>query len=160
MKKVFSLLLVIMFVSSFLLGCGKVNTTSSENLKVENFVFCSSISGDRSYSERVDKTFSKNEDVLIYSEISNFTAKNVSEELEYWPVVEVEVKDPDGNYIIERQKVIDQKLTSSIQAQYLYFPITLTFPEEALTGEYKVLAYFQDMYSDRKAQISDNFFLK
>jgi hypothetical protein len=33
---------------------------------------------------------------LIYTELSNFTPKDVSGKFEYWPVVEVEVKDLMG----------------------------------------------------------------
>ena len=160
MRKFIPFLLIALIVLALVSGCGKTTNTNTGSLKIENFVFCSEIAGDRDFTERGDKTFSKDEDVLIYAEVSNFTAKSDSPNLEYWPVVEVEVKDPDGNYIIEKQKIVDQKLNSSVQVLYLYFPITLTFPADSPDGKYEVTAYFEDMYSNRKAQMKDNFFLE
>jgi len=158
MKKFIPFLLIILIVLALVSGCGK--TANIEGLKIDKFVFCSEIAGDRDFTERDDKTFSKDENVLIYAEVSNFTTKDVSEKFEYWPVVEVEVKDPDGNYIIEKQKIIDEKLETSTKAPYLYFPITLTFPADSPDGKYEVTVYFEDMYSSREAQMKDNFFLE
>lgn len=152
-------LLVTLIVFALVSGCGK-STQNSQNLKIENFVFCSQIQGDRDFIEREDKTFSKDENILIYAELSNFTPRDVSGQFEYWPVVEVEVKDSQGNLVIQRQKIIDEKLETSTKAPYLYFPITLTFSQDSLDGKYEVTAYFEDMNSGRKAQIVDNFFLQ
>jgi len=161
MRKFIPFLLIILIVLALVSGCGKTTTnTSTGSLKIDDFIFCSEIAGDRDFIKRDDKTFSKDENVLIYTEVSNLTPKDVSGKFEYWPVVEVEVKDPQGNSIIQRQKIIDEKLEISTKAPYLYFPITLTFPADSPDGKYEVTAYFEDMNSGREAQMKDNFFLE
>jgi len=161
MRKFIPFLLIILIVLALVSGCGKTTTnTSTGSLKIDDFIFCSEIAGDRDFIKRDDKTFSKDENVLIYTEVSNFTPKDVSGKFEYWPVVEVEVKDPQGNSIIQRQKIIDEKLEISTKAPYLYFPITLTFPADSPDGKYEVTAYFEDINSGREAQMKDNFFLE
>ncbi len=159
MRKFMSFLLITLFVFALVSGCGK-STQNTQGLKIENFVFCSQIQGDRDFIEREDKAFSKDENVLIYAELSNFTPKDVSGKFEYWPIVEVQVKDSQGNLVVQKQKIIDEKLETSTKAPYLYFPITLTFSPDSLDGKYEVTAYFEDMNSGRKAQIVDNFFLQ
>ncbi|NCQ53401.1 MAG: hypothetical protein GW803_04955, partial [Caldiserica bacterium] len=95
MRKFIPFLLIILIVLALVSGCGKTTTnTSTGSLKIDDFIFCSEIAGDRDFIKRDDKTFSKDENVLIYTEVSNFTPKDVSGKFEYWPVVEVEVKDP------------------------------------------------------------------
>jgi len=77
---------------------------STESLKISNLVFCSEINGDRDYVEQPNRTFSADEPTYVYVEVSNLTSKSSGDKLEYWLIFEVEVKDPNGESIIERQK--------------------------------------------------------
>jgi hypothetical protein len=140
------------------LGCKKEEST--EGLKISNLVFCSEINGDRDYVERTDRTFSVDEPTYVYVEVSNLTSKSVDNKLEYWLILEVEVKDPNGDSIIERQKIVDQKLQADTQAHYIYVPITLTFPETSPKGKYEVFIYTKDGNSERTGTASDYFYIE
>ena len=107
-KLIFLLVLLVLFFSLVSTGCKK--EASTEGLKISNLVFCSQIRGDRDYSERTDRTFSLDKPTYVYAEISNLTSKSTGGKVEYWLLLEVQVKDPNGNSIIERQKIIDQKV--------------------------------------------------
>lgn len=157
-KKILVVLLIAVFALLFS-GCN-VKTETSTGLNVNAFVFCSEVRGDRDYSERVDKTFSLGETVYIYLELSNFTSKISNGKYEYWLVLEVEVKDPNNNSIIKRQKIVDSKIETDKEAPYLYVPVELTFPEGSPKGTYKAFLYAKDGFSNRQASISDDFFIK
>lgn len=154
MRRVFLCLLVVVLAFSVLSGCKQ-----KEILKLENLIFCSEIRGDRDITEREGKQFSVDEVVYVYLEVSNFVAKASGGKYEYWPVVEVEVTDPNNNKIIQRTKVVDAKLETGATAPYLYFPINLTFPEESPKGKYRLNVYVSDMNSDRKIEAVDYFFI-
>ncbi len=50
MRKFIPFLLIILIVLALVSGCGKTTTnTSTGSLKIENFVFCSEIAGDRDF---------------------------------------------------------------------------------------------------------------
>jgi len=157
MKKIVVLFLLVS-LAFVCLGCNGEET--AENLKISNLVFCSEINGDRDYVERTNKTFSLNEPTYVYVEVSNLTSKSSGDKLEYWLIFEVEVKDPNGKSIIERQKIVDQKFQTDTQAPYLYVPITLTFPETSPKGKYEVFVYAKDGNSERTGTVDDYFYIE
>ncbi len=157
MKKI-SILLLVITLSFMFLGCKKEGNT--EGLQISKLVFCSEINGDRDYVEQTNKTFSLDEPTYVYVEVSNLTSKSSGDKLEYWLILEVEVKDSNGDSIIEKQKIVDQKLQTDTQAPYLYVPITLTFPETSPKGKYEVFVYAKDGNSDRTGTVNDYFYIE
>ncbi len=158
-KKLSLFLSFILLFSLIFSGCS-VKTETSNGLKVNSLVFCSEIRGDRDYTEKIDKTYSLDETVYVYLELSNFTSKITDSKYEYWLILEVEVKDPNKNSIIERQKIVDSKIETDYEAPYLFVPVELNFPEGSPSGKYEVFLYAKDGSSNRQASISDTFLIE
>lgn len=151
MKKLLFIAVAFGMIFSFY-GC------SGGGLKVDRFIFCSQINGDRDFVEKTDKTFLKGEEsVLVYAEVSGFRFSDISGVSEYWPTVEVEVKDSSGNTVVGKQKIIDEKLTPDSTLTYLYFSINLPLPSNIPQGKYTMTVYFKDNYSGNSVTYEDTF---
>lgn len=152
--------LVIALVISFLFTGCSVSTTVQKGLELNNFAFCEKINGHRDFVERKNKTFSPSEVVYVYFEVSNFGLKKVGSSFTYHPQIDVLVKGPKGETVIERTTVINEEVSNSTEVPYFYFPINLTFPENSPDGKYNLTIYVKDAFSNGSITQNEQFFLK
>ena len=162
MKKALSLIVVLMLGAILFSGCSGVTTSSNVQvgLQMDHFAYCSSVNGDRDYSEKADKTFAPGETFYIYFEVTGLKYKKDGDQVVYYPVVSVEITDADGNVIIPETTVIDKEIRGSHTAKYLYFPLNVTMPSDAKSGKYTTIVKVKDALGSGHITSRTQFFLK
>ena len=161
MKKVL-IILVLLILTVSIAGCSNMTKSSSvgKGLSLNKFVFCNEINGDRDYVENTNKTFMPGKECLAYFEVTGFKYQKDNGTLLYHPVVEAEIKNPDGKVAVARTKIIDKEMRGKSPAPYIYFPISFTLPQNTKEGKYTLTIYVTDAIGKGTLKANEEFFIK